>query len=45
MNENEFIGWDHPRYGEWKFAVENDETLLGLKDWLDHNPVEDNDDE
>lgn len=40
-DQPEFIGWDHPRYEEWKEAVANDETVLGLAAWIDHNPPED----
>lgn len=35
-----FIGWEHPRYEEWKLAVANDHTVLGLSAWLEHNPEE-----
>ena len=41
----EFVGWDHPRYEEWKEAVEQDTTVLGLSDWIEQNPTEDTEDD
>lgn len=38
-----FVGEDHPRYEDWKEAVANDETVLGLAAWVEHNPAEDAD--
>lgn len=42
---DDFVGWDHPRYDEWKFAVDQDHTLLGLAAWLEANPEEGDTDE
>lgn len=30
--------FDHPRLAEWKAAVADGRTLLGLADWIRHNP-------
>ncbi|MGV8863268.1 MAG: hypothetical protein ACOH2T_19140 [Pseudomonas sp.] len=35
-----FVGEDHPRYEEWMQEVCWRNTVLGLSDWLEHNPDE-----
>lgn len=30
---------ERARYSDWQYEVANGDTILGFRDWMDHNPL------